>query len=494
MQFSSLKHAIFSTPAHLFIGLWAIANDLTTHQRTTADPCDDLRDLLSAALAQDSGSDASAAVVDILRHLSTDLVHRRNGGVLAAMQAIDDEFLHIHPRHRILPKVTAKRHTQWLIEQQEERLMSGFYAEDAGLRLIARGPLTTKARGQFSSSGESIADYFTGLTLAPAMLKNAHRTIDIHHIVVPVGGLTGVDIGEIGKEKVGFVPVAKKVNELTLSCRADGKQKFLEVGLSIDAIEVFRRVIGLSGGIDILMAPELVVSESSVAELADILRTSKANHPRLLVAGSGNTSSIDDDGFSWNESAILNKFGTVLWRQKKTWTSGIGRARAEQYGLDCEEGEFLLERNAESSTVVVADLEGMGRCVTLICQDIEAKPMAADLILYYQPDWIFVPILDQGVGTGRWAHARAFELSAISAARYLISSSLSLVPRPITTLPVCGLAIGPKQAIDKGVDGDRAFQNACIDPDSDVDMVEIQWRNGDWKQTSISALDYPGKP
>jgi hypothetical protein len=113
------------------------------------------------------------------------------------------------------------------------------------------------------------------------------------------------------------------------------------------------------------------------------------------------------------------------------------------------------------------------------------------VISQFQPDWIFVPILDKGIGEGRWTHQRAFELSKLSQARFIATSSIAMcywnkaIPKSV---PTVGLAVGPANLAGSFDDKhlDRAFFEARLaSPDHDV--VVIQWGHGDWGQTTLSA-------
>ena len=74
------------------------------------------------------------------------------------------------------------------------------------------------------------------------------------------------------------------------------------------------------------------------------------------------------------------------------------------------------EHNASGSCIQVVDIDSIGRCVILICQDV-VNAMAEDLLRCLQPDWVFVPILDRGFAVRSWFVDRARSLSTVSKAR-----------------------------------------------------------------------------
>jgi hypothetical protein len=129
----------------------------------------------------------------------------------------------------------------------------------------------------------------------------------------------------------------------------------------------------------------------------------------------------------------------------------------------------------------------LGRCVILICQDIEARPLAEDLIRHFQPDWVFMPILDPGITVGRWAHQRTFSLSAVSQARFLVACSTTMVrwPDNCSDEPACGLAVGPKETTPP--DQGRLHTLVSIVAGSSPGYATVTWGSGLWEKTTLSG-------
>src|SRR5690606_10636683 len=121
----------------------------------------------------------------------------------------------------------------------------------------------------------------------------------------------------------------------------------------------------------------------------------------------------------------------------------------------------LMEDIAGHSRLSVVDLDGFGRCVVLICQDVQAHPVVEDIIGRYQPDWVLTPVLDPGVKIPGWAHQRAIELSKRAQARIMVGSSLTLSHhlKSAGTEPAIGLAVGPAEPT-KGADGNVVMSRA----------------------------------
>ena len=199
------------------------------------------------------------------------------------------------------------------------------------------------------------------------------------------------------------------------------------------------------------------------------------------MAGSGNSVETQDD-LPWNEARVLNGVGVELWRQKKIWQAGLDAARAKDLNLNPGPTGRLMEKNHAGTEVVVADIDSLGRCVILICQDIQSYPLASDILRNYQPDWVFVPIMDWGTGTERWAHQRAYELSAISQARFLIASSLSMVEKLKKDEQPCGLAVGPRVGLEE--DDGRVCEPAFV-KSSPHGYGLVEWRST-WGKTAVA--------
>ncbi len=109
---------------------------------------------------------------------------------------------------------------------------------------------------------------------------------------------------------------------------------------------------------------------------------------------------------------------------------------------------------------------------------------------FFQPDWVFVPILDAGISAGRWAHQEAFANSGISNARFMIVSSMALAQLAYPKEPrACALAVGPKAADAAHGDKGRVFQEVSVEAGTKPGYARLQWRNATWQQTTQGAQD-----
>jgi hypothetical protein len=284
---------------------------------------------------------------------------------------------------------------------------------------------------------------------------------------------------------VGIIPIAEEASHLDLQHTVRDGVNYIDAcaSKSIDVPTLVMSALSSLGPIDIVVAPELLINEVDCDNISAQMR-SKPSNARMFVAGSGNTVEKVDEQ-SWNESRVLNRFGVELWRQRKIWQAGLDQDRAAGLGIDISADAFLMEDNCAGTEVVVADVEGLGRCVVLICQDLQMAPLTAELIRYYQPDWVFTPILDWGAHAGRWTHQRTWDLSAISPARYVVASSTALAHKLGKALPSpAGLLVGPREEI--GPDSGRLCSQVYADGTHPSTGV-VQWRVGTWNQSLIGT-------
>jgi hypothetical protein len=147
-----------------------------------------------------------------------------------------------------------------------------------------------------------------------------------------------------------------------------------------------------------------------------------------------------------------------------------------------------MEDTTAANEVIVADVDGLGRCVVLICQDLQTLPLSGELVRTFQPDWVFAPILDRDAAPTRWAHQRVFELSAIAPTRFLIACCTAYAKRLGHDEEIAfGLAVGPRAAYgtDVALDRSRAVSAVSASSGASVGFATVQWRNGAWDRTSL---------
>jgi hypothetical protein len=483
------------SPAALFVALWRDASEWPGPQRAGAKRQPARFDVAARhALLRnhrpEAAYDALSAMIGPGCRSDADF----RGQSLAVMRAIDEAYYLVHPRGAQAAASSGVRVLlpNWLRDSRDQRLLSGVYALDHDLVLLPRGPLLRGARHVTASSADSLADRFAALSVAPSVLDQDGRKISLSLKVVSPAVARGIPPGlHTGAETIAFVPIAEAVDDIVGSARRDGDQVWIDFGprSDLDASACIVVALAEAGVVDLAIAPEFMVSERHADVLADALTSSPAN-ARLLIAGSGVTAGTFENQ-AWNEARALNGSGTEIWRQRKLWPAGIDKDRAQSFGIQPPAADSLAyEDTAAGDRLSIIDADGLGRCVILICQDLEAERLAPDVVSHFQPDWVFVPLLDTGVGHGRWMHRRAFELSARSQSRFVFVSSTSLAARAGYANPACALAVGP-QMPTHNVDGDqdvpRAVQTAEATSKGEARFAVIKWREGRWLTSALSA-------
>ncbi len=482
-------------PSALFVALWRAAEGWTPSERATADPPGDrFSTRLDRALELDDTEQAYNAVLNVFAtSAGSEAAYR--GQVLRLMRGIDQRFLAIHPRSVGVIPTSGRRPSlpRWLVEARETREVTGAYWDDGHSVLVPRGPLCRQSRHPVAANADTLADRFAALSLAASVVEHDGRRIPIEHKFVAADAARGiVPSAGTGNEKVAFLPVAEGDTDITKSEIRRGQNSFVDFRIAghLDAAKAVIEALTAAGSVDIALAAEFVMSEDDADRLAQgLLKASDT--PRAVISGSGPTRTLKE-GQSFNEARILNGFGTEIWRQKKLWPAGITRDLATAYGLSDPGVGMLLEDSASGDQVLVADADALGRCVVFICQDLQARPLAEDILRMYQPDWVFIPVMDYGVASGRWMHRRSAELSSVSQARFLVSSSLTLARwLKIDPLPPCGMAMGPAAPANSDggrvEDDERAVAFASLDSASAPGFAVLVWRSGSWVRTNVST-------
>lgn len=491
-------------PGELFLCLWSVAGGWTPADRAILpQPMLTVRHALSAAVTMPTGP---AAVVQLLRVIEenwprgethSDIVEGA-GLILQAMCAIEDVFAPLHPRSRIPPPILGPGSTisGWLDIAERKRHQQGSYAEIASSRLVPSGPFSRHARGRDASSANSLQDHFAYLTAAPKESHEQDRRIAVDIKVVGTDAMRGVPASRsIGRERIRFIPLAEEKDDLLFVTHDQAGHLMLDVQPTIDMATRLLEALQGSSNIDIAFAPELTVPGAAEGILEQGISQLMGDAPRITLAGSGLTTVKGDCGRPWNEARMFARGGALIWRQRKIWPFGMQRAKALAHGLpDPGENECLMEDVAGHSQITVVDLDGFGRCVVLICQDMEARPVVEEVVSRYQPDWILTPILDPGVKVPGWAHQRAVTLSKHSQARIVVGSSLtmSLHGETVHPEPAVGLAVGPADptaSLDGTVSPSRALAlvSAMAGPSPRSGLLIWDNSPSGWSRTSINA-------
>ncbi len=467
-------------PASYFLQLWQQTKALSDTEIACISGSRKLQPQIANALALNAAADVITALQKLLQQHSSSENDKQTCS-FEIMQGIDDVFAEIHPRSLIDPK--SRTTPSWLHDLHERRLVFGNYAKTKDLWLVPRGPLLRSARDEFASGGISRQDCFKALSAVPQHLQHDGKTIRVQHQHVGVDEELGVAPGkDVGNETIVFMPIAEQAQDLSIQMQAKDNRWLAEYALhaDLDAAQIIFKALQHAGQCDIALASELMVSSTHADNLAALLQSKPGIRPRLVVAGSGASALRNETGQAWNEGRVFNQNGAPLWQQSKIWIAVTKAPRTHELGL-CEitDQRTVIEDNANSDTLTIADVDGLGRCAVLICQDIKGAPFAFDFVLHYQPDWIFIPLLDRGVHKGGWANQQAFALSEIANTRFLFVTSTSLGNKPGEKV-YCAMAVGPKTGQDGEVNRARQLAEAANG------YAKMTWREGSWEQTKMT--------
>ena len=480
-----------ATPGELFVQLWIKASNWPPNFRTASPKVDALRcHKIQFSLAHENGADTITDLLALLAIEADNSINQR-ALIFEIMRALDMAFYEIHPRALTSAHFPKRARQSWLEDASDSRHATGAYSEWGEYRLIARGPLLRRERPENADSADSLANRFSALSVVKAKYNEAGRPIQITHKLVFGDSFRGVRPGKNdGAEKVVFLPVAETADEIQIEDKSSNDRHFLDYKAS-DKLNVRERIIqGLesAGNSDIAIAPELVVSDIEANHVCDAMPFCTAE-VRLFVAGSGHTLASDELGMHWNEARVVNGLGAELWRQRKLWPACIDGSSAQKLGVDARNDKDYYEFNASGNELLVVDVESMGRCIVLICQDILAEPLVSEVIRSFQPDWIFSPILDHDVERGRWAHRYAFSLSRLSPARFIFSTSTSFCRKlGCADARACGMAVGPF-AGDGADDKDRMCATVRPELGHATEFATVQWRSGcpKWQSSKLTV-------
>ncbi len=482
-----------NTPAHLFLAIWHHVNSSAVPRAQLAGAyrtSEAVDDAFETALAHPDAAAAVAGVVGVLRDYWTDKASdkgrkTRAGLFLGALRAIDDAFLTVHPRTLLGMGAGIVTPPAWLIAARDARLVGGVYAAFGKHAVIPRGPFARHPRGPLETGNFVLADQFSACAVVPVAIEEDGRTISIATCVVGQGVARGVPPrpGRSGGEAITLAPLAEASDDLVATVREDGGTSYIDVakGASFAPEAVFSGLIGDLGDTDVLLLPELVVDESDLEAICSTLATTTGDRPRMIVCGSGNEANGEEP--PWNASQIVNGSGALLWSHRKIVAYDMLKTTFDN--LDIEnigKAKQLMENISWSDAITVGDVEGLGRCLVLICQDLMMAGVD-QLVRAYQPDYLFIPILDSGTNFHRWPYKRLVDLSAIGPTRFVVVSSLTMQHWRKTSYPgqEIGVAVGPREvtAKDQAVDAGRLAQEiACESPTRRHGTV--RWRGGKW--------------
>jgi len=101
------------------------------------------------------------------------------------------------------------------------------------------------------------------------------------------------------------------------------------------------------------------------------------------------------------------------------------------------EGEYVKENISGGDVAYIADLDGLGRLINLICADVDQYSPGDWLLAYINADWINAPIFDKSICwtydskgvNGPWITRKSIRAAKNSDAQIVVSNSMFLTYR-----------------------------------------------------------------
>ena len=293
-------------------------------------------------------------------------------------------------------------------------------------------------------------------------------------------------------DNVGLAPIAEDRDDITFITTKRGDRPFLDAipKAPLLADRITAAVTALLGdGAGVIVLPELVGSAASVEALKAALRARGSGTEGLILAGTGASASVDPGSHRpHNEAMLIGSNGRVLAHQRKLHLFNMGINRMRDCDIAAAPGcgsRNHMEDAAAGSELVVCDLHGLGRVMTLICEDLQQQVPGGDLALILRPDWILTPVLDISQTTGRWTHARSIEIGRKTLSRVIVSCCATLAVRmaKADTLAATAATINTAICFD-GADGRRVRlveSTGALTPDRTV----VRWDSATWPMHEI---------
>lgn len=406
------------------------------------------------------------------------------------MCALDAVAIAIHPAMpNRLPRL-GKAPSGMLASMKAKRTSSGHYADvaESGI-VVPKGHLVSRKGPRpddvNDASGTDLAHQFAHLTLVPH--PGNGRTL---RFIAPSPRKFFVSSDRA--DYVGLAPIAEDRDDIDFVTTKRGDRPYLDAipkaPLLTDRITASVTAL-LDEGAGIIVLPELVGSTASAEALKTALKARANSAEGLILAGTGASASLAPGSHRpHNEAMLIGANGRVLAHQRKLHLFNMGISRMRDCEIAAAPGcgsRNHMEDAAAGTELVVCDLHGLGRVMTLICEDLQQQTPGGDMALLLRPDWILTPVLDVSQTAGRWTHSRSIEIGRKTLSRVVVSCCATLGVRMEKgdTLAATTTAINTGICFD-GADGRRVKlveSTGALAPDRTV----IKWDSSTWPQHAI---------
>jgi predicted amidohydrolase len=406
------------------------------------------------------------------------------------MCALDAVAIAIHPAMpNRLPGI-GRAPTGMLAIMKASRTITGHYADVTGTGMIVpKGHLVSRKRPRpddaEDASGTDLAHQFAHLTL---VAHPGHgRTL---RFIAP--SPRKFFVSPVRADHVGLAPIAEDRDDIDFITSKRGDRPYLDAvpKAPLLANRITAAVTALlDDGAGVIVLPELVGSTASADALKIALKARGSRTEGLILAGTGASTSVDPGSHRpHNEAMLIGANGRVLAHQRKLHLFNMGINRMRDCDIAAAPGcgtRNHMEDAAAGTELVVCDLHGLGRVMTLICEDLQQQVPGGDLALVLRPDWILTPVLDVSQTAGRWTHSRSIEIGRKTYSRVVVSCCATLGVRVAkgSTLLATTATINTGICFD-GADGRRVKlveSTGALAPDRTL----IKWEIATWPNHEI---------
>ncbi len=266
------------------------------------------------------------------------------------------------------------------------------------------------------------------------------REVELHYVArMPRAGDPRGEVGD--RPVVAVAPVLQDKADATVEIRASTGR--YGVRIRYDPARLHGIVsTAVEGGAHLLFMPEMTVDAEHVPTLASAIRRavggwtrSRRALPQLRFVVAGLAHASGDAGN--NSIVVLDAEGREILRQDKLCRWNLKWYHQRNYGIvpTCpEDAPDLVEDIPGGTRVHLADLDGLGRFLTLICADMDHDRPGDWLVRNLSVDWLHAPIMDRSIAWSRdaagvlqpWIVARANRATENGAARVVVTNSVIL--------------------------------------------------------------------
>lgn len=325
--------------------------------------------------------------------------------------------------------------------------------------VILRRPLA----GRWSNTNmdlpqtDGLADYFQTLLVTPEMVAATSpdsgadaSQVELKFLVCSPSVVRSLPFNQ--PWSLGLAPVMHQQADLDVQ-RIERSGAFSYDSLAIDLEDRIEQTVKAlcQEGCHIIAFPEMALSPATLAALkASVARHGADSLLRFVLAGSTRVEDPPGSTKPRNRSCTLNHRGEVLYSQDKLARWDLDAATCNRYGLEPSPYGVLSEHIETGSEMVVAELPGVGRLATLICEDLSRTEPGRWIRRHLLLDLQYTPVMDSDLHLGRWTGVSGRASALEGSCRVMVVNSLPFSIRqnaansvtgagPIITEPGIGL-------------------------------------------------------